>query len=68
MVKQRGLGGFPHERLLNPKGELPTLAIWAYYRVAITIISCIVLEINKAVLVVTELVEVKDGALNPIFR
>jgi hypothetical protein len=20
LVKQRGLGGFPHERLLNPKG------------------------------------------------
>ena len=21
MVKHRGLGGFPHERMLNPKGE-----------------------------------------------
>jgi hypothetical protein len=62
MVKQRGLGGFPHERLLNPKGELPTLAILAYYRIAISIISSIMLKINKAVLVVTELVEVKDRA------
>ncbi len=40
----------------------------AYYRIAINIILYIMLKINKAVLVVTELVEVKDGALDPNFR
>ena len=29
LVRQRGLGGFPHERLLNPKGQLePPEQVW----------------------------------------
>ncbi len=56
MVSQRGLGGFPHERLANPKGG----KLFFVFTLRISLNSPALLGLNKSRQIETEVKENSD--------